>query len=984
MAVRSLPVARVAVAQAPARLVRPAQLSTRRAHRPARLASRQSLFYSSAGPALLRPAAVFSTRSGKSTSAPRSELQAPSPAAPAEASTSEAIPDDFEFVKELKGIKEFLMKSNGMRVLVLSDHSAPVGLFMVTYEVGSRYEAQGHTGATHLLEHLMFKGSRNFNKEKGTSVWTVLQNIGAQMNATTWLDRTNYYAVVPVEHLEKVVAVEADRMRHAFLRDEDRRPEMSVVRQEYDRGDNDPLQVLDKHVWAAAYMAHGYHHSTIGWRSDIENVSTERLREFYDTYYHPNNACCTVVGDVTPAAALALVAKHFKEHGPAPHPIPRPYTEEEKQTGPRHVVVKRVGQSGIVAQAFKTPPALDKSTHAIQVLAQVLGSGKTSRLYRALVDTGIATRLFVSCPPLRENGLFRTYAFVAPGRTHEEVQAAIAAEQARLVAEGVTEAELARAKAAVRAATAFARDGAFSVAGGLNEAIAVGGWEFYAEYEDKIAAVTREEVQAAARLVFDEDIMTTGFFVPVAPAPPQPAPPAASSSSAARAAAANGAAPAAARAPKRAGAGKGIAEQVAVTEPVPGARVFAMRTPVEGVVTIAGSILGGTQFSSASNVMLANLAGKLLEGGTARRSKLEVGALLEDRGASLSLGDDGGYRVAFSGRCLREDLPLVLELLAEQLREPAFPEAELETLRARTLSDLERSRLAPGARASIDLLRRLYPENHPTHSASIEEMVEATRATTAADLRAFHAASYGLGPLHLVAVGDVDSEEVSELVARHFGGWRASPLAVRHPEGARALRAPRAASFISIPDRPSCETLLAVPVGVDRAHADYLPLMVGAYALGGNFSSRLVQRVRDERGLTYSIRAGLEAADDGADAYLRVAASFAPANVLPGREAIEEEVRRWAREGITEEELRARVETLQGGYKVGLASTRGLAGAILANADRGRAVSYLDEYAGLLAALPLERVNEAIRARVDPDALLTVAAGAIREDGTPL
>ncbi len=236
----------------------------------------------------------------------------------------------FEYVQSSGGIEEYTMKSNDLSVLLMEDHSAPVATFMVTYHVGSRNEAVGHTGSTHLLEHMMFKGSRNFNKKRNTAIWTVLQNVGARINATTWLDRTNYFELLPSEHLETAIAIEADRMRNAFLRDEDRQPEMTVVRNEFERGENDPFDALDKNIWATAYQAHPYHHSTIGWRSDIENVSTERLREFYNTYYWPNNATVTIIGDFEKQEALKLIKKYFGKHKKSKHEIPEMYTTEPK------------------------------------------------------------------------------------------------------------------------------------------------------------------------------------------------------------------------------------------------------------------------------------------------------------------------------------------------------------------------------------------------------------------------------------------------------------------------------------------------------------------------------------------------------------------------------------------------------------------------------------------------------------------------------
>lgn len=335
------------------------------------------------------------------------------------------IKDAYEFVQSSGGIDEYTLKHNGMRVLLMEDHSAPVATFMVTYHVGSRNEAVGHTGSTHLLEHLMFKGSENFNKQNGKPIWTVLQDVGAQINATTWMDRTNYFELLPSDQLEKAMAIEADRMRRAFIADKDRQPEMTVVRNEFERGENSPYQALDKLVWATAYQAHPYHHSTIGWRSDIENVSTERLKEFYNTYYWPNNATVTLIGDFQVEEALRLVRKYFGPYTASPHDIPEVYTTEPDQEGPRHVEIRRSGEAGIVAIAHKSPAGLHEDTYALQVLSKILYGGKSSRFYKKIVDKGLATNVNIDDHPFKDNGLFVTYVFMTPGTDHSEIQSIV-------------------------------------------------------------------------------------------------------------------------------------------------------------------------------------------------------------------------------------------------------------------------------------------------------------------------------------------------------------------------------------------------------------------------------------------------------------------------------------------------------------------------------------------------------------------------------
>ena len=225
--------------------------------------------------------------------------------------TTAASPHRFDFVEEKGGIRELKHRGNGLQVLLLANRIAPVATFCVVYRVGSRHEAVGHTGATHLLEHMMFKGTEEFNRDRGTQIAATLESIGARFNATTWFDRTNYFETVPSDQIDLALRIEASRMRGSFIRDGDRIPEMTVVRNEFERGENSPFQVLYKESFAVAFREHPYHHPTIGWKSDIEGMSTARLKEFYDTFYHPDNATAILIGDFDEAEALASIDRQF-------------------------------------------------------------------------------------------------------------------------------------------------------------------------------------------------------------------------------------------------------------------------------------------------------------------------------------------------------------------------------------------------------------------------------------------------------------------------------------------------------------------------------------------------------------------------------------------------------------------------------------------------------------------------------------------------
>lgn len=906
------------------------------------------------------------------------ELEVTEEMATIETKETVTVETAFEFIKSSGGIDEYRCTLNDLSVLLMEDHSAPVVTFMVTYHVGSRNEAFGHTGSTHLLEHMMFKGSKNYNKEKGDSIWTVLQDIGAQINATTWMDRTNYFALLPSEHLGNAIAIEADRMRNLLLRDKDRQSEMTVVINEFERGENDPFDTLDKNIWATAYQAHPYHHSTIGWRSDIEGVSTERLREFYDTFYWPNNATVTIIGDFNKDDALQMVLDNYGAILKSPHEIPEMYTTEPEQEGARRFVIKRSGQMGIIGIAHKTPEGLHKDNYAIQILSRILGGGKSGRLYKKIVDKGLATRVSMWDFPFRDNGLFITYAFLTPGTKHEDVEKIILDEY-ELLKNGVTNKEVARARGQIRAEQAYSRDGSYSIASNLNEAIATGDWTYYTNYLENINKVTKADIERIVKTYLIENKSTTGYFIP-----------------------------------EIAGGGGGggtpetqkvhqpynyiseqeensaggvvsetkIADRIIEQTPIDGIRLLTMKTGVKDVVTITGSFLGGDQYSPQANMLIADLTAAMLDKGTKNKSKFEIADKLETVGASISFSS-GQYHVRFSAKCLKADIPLVLSLLAEQLREPAFNTEDLKTLKTRLVANLKRDKEDTGKQAGEAFLRKLYPKNHPNYAYKIDNRIKMVNDIMPASLKYYHKTFYGLGNMTIVAVGDVDSEAFNSEISKSFGGWKTSPLDKKEAT-LTANQVKAGTEYVTIKEKTSADIYIGLSIGIDRNHEDYYPLMVGTYILGGNFSARLMQTVRDEQGLTYSIQSWVGGIDNGNDGYWVTGGSFAPQMVDRGYKATIEQLAKWVESGITKAELTAKQSTITGSYKVGLATTSGLAGQILTNAERGRPNSYLDKFPELINALTVEQINNAIQKYIDKDRMFFIAAGSLDKDGKPL
>ena len=873
----------------------------------------------------------------------------------------------FEFVKESGGIKEYTMTSNGLRVLLKQDNTAPVATFMVTYEVGSRNEAIGYTGSTHLLEHLMFKGSRKFNTKKGNSVFQTLQSLGARMNATTWLDRTNYFAVLPSEHLETLIEIEADRMRNAYIKEEDRQSEMTVVRNEIERGQNSPSGVLDENIWATAYQAHPYHHSTIGWKEDIENVSIERLREFYDTFYWPNNATAIAIGDFTEKEALSMIKKHFGKIRKSTKPIPEVYTAEPKQEGIRTITLKRAGQQGIVGVAHKTPAATHPDAPAFMVLSSILSSGKNSRFYKNITDKGLTTSVYIWDSLFRDPGLFTVYANLSPDVDHKTVEKAVVDEYEKIKKDGVSDEEVKNAQTQLIASMKFRQDGSYAIASGLNEAIASGDWTLYTTYDEKIGTVTKEDVQRIVKEYFKEDLSTIGYFIPLG---------------------------AGGQNKKLATSAKDLekmklkhfseeeellSSKVVDSEPVEGIRLLTLKRG-SGVVTLTGSMLGGDIYASG-NARTADMVAAMLDQGTTNMTKFEISAKLESAGARLGFFN-GQARVGFSGKFLSEDTKMVFDLLADQLKNPLFAEEDLNKVKKRQVANYKRSKESTRGNATNNMLKAFYGTGHQNSPTDPDKAIEEIKKITPKNLKDFHLKNYGAGTMVIVAVGDVDHNSLEGLIKEGFGGWKKSPLKEKKETGTANKASDKV--YVTMQDKTSTDFLVGTALGIDRYHPDYLPLYVATHTLGGNFSARLMQTVRVKEGLTYGINSSMRGFGNGNDGYWMVGGTFSPKLLSKGESSTLREIKKWAEEGITQKELDITKSTLTGGFQVGFDSTGGLAGGILDAIIVHGDLTYLDSYPERIKAITLDEANTAISKYIFFDDLYQVAAGTIDEDGNPI
>ncbi len=404
-------------------------------------------------------------------------------------------------------------------------------------------------------------------------------------------------------------------------------------------------------------------------------------------------------------------------------------------------------------------------------------------------------------------------------------------------------------------------------------------------------------------------------------------------------------------------------------------RLYVLSVPVEQVVTLRGSLRTWPDFATGET-LVQRLTVAMLDRGTRHRDRFELAQLLEDRGAHLSFTSKGS-RIEFAGRLLRRHLADVLPLLAEQLREPRFDPDEFEKARLHVQAQLQQQLEQTSTRARIALSQRLYPPAHPNYRRDPEAELERLATLTLEEVQAYHTAHFGANELILVLVGNVQPEAAEPLVRAAFADWPSHQATPRFV--AQAAPKPPERVLIHVPDRQNLDVLMGHAVALQRQHPDYLPLYVGTYILGGNFSARLMATVRDEQGLTYGIHAALEGISTEHDGHFEIEVTLSQDRLEQGLKATLEQVRRFVDEGVTEEELAEKKDTLTGLFQTGLSTTSGLATALLINIERGFGPGYLDRYPEEIRAVTRQQVNDAVQRYLNPETLHTVVAGSVVE-----
>ncbi len=874
-------------------------------------------------------------------------------------------------VTEIEGISEYHL-DNGVRILLFPDASKEVVTVNMTVFVGSRHEGYGEAGMAHLLEHMLFKGTPDH-----PNVPKVLQDRGARFNGTTWMDRTNYYETLPAtgDNLEFAIRLEADRLVNSNVRGEDLESEMTVVRNEFERGENSPTRVLMQRMQAAAYEWHNYGRSTIGNRSDIERVPIVNLRKFYKKFYRPDNVMVIVAGKFDPENALQHIQTYFGALKTPDEPIDDTYTVEPPQDGERTVVLRRVGEVQLVGAAYHIPASSHADFAAAKALVYVLGDEPSGRLYRQMVETEIATNVYSLSYAFAEPGLFMALAEVPESTPIEQARSKLIELMERsFVDSPVTEQEVERAKQQILKQRELEAAESDRLAVRLSDWAAQGDWRLYFLYRDSIEKLSRDQVQAAAEKYFVRNNRTVGLFIPSEESERVQIP----------------------EAPDLVALLKDYKGREAIAA---GEQFDPSPLVIEGR-TERGKLLSGMQYALLPKKTRGSTVSLMmtLRFGTGETLKDKVGAvellgLLMSRGtdkldyqqlqdelirlrAELSMNSTIGL-LQTSIKTKREFLPEVIDLLGDILRRPRLDSNELEVIRRQVVTQLQQSSTETQPLAIRHVRKTLAPYGRDDirYVQTIDEEIEMYEGVKIEELRELHANYLSNQAGEISVVGDFDADEVKALLKSQLDNWKTSQPYVRvdrnaHPEIEGEIES------IETPDKANAFLFSQQQYAMTDDDPSYASLVLGNFILGGGaLSSRLGDRVRQQEGLSYGVRSSVSPRTKDKRVDLTIYAITNPQNKDRLLEVIREEIDRLIDEGVTEDELRRAKESYLQAARVRRTGDSPLAGELLGTIFNERTMQYHADHEKRIGEATVASVNQAIRSYIDPEKLVTAVAG---------
>ncbi len=871
-------------------------------------------------------------------------------------------------VHTVEGITEYRLP-NGLQVLLAPDDSKPTTTVNLTYRVGSRHENYGETGMAHLLEHLLFKGTPSNPK-----VWAEFSKRGLNANGSTWLDRTNYFASFTAneDNLRWFLSWHADAMVNSFIARKDLDTEMTVVRNEMEMGENNPGRVLFEKTAATMYQWHNYGKSTIGARTDVENVDIARLQAFYRMYYQPDNATLIVSGKFDVAKVMAWVMQDF---GKLPKPkrvLPTLYTLDPVQDGDRSITLRRQGGVPLIYSAYHVMPGAHPDSAALQVLERVMAEAPAGRLHKRLVETGKASAVFAFGVQLVDPGFLLFGTQLAPGQSAEAARQEMVATLEGVAANPITAEELERARARWLTDWSQQFSNPETVGVALSETVALGDWRLYFLQRDRVKAVTLADVNRVATERLLRDNRTLAIYEPTEKPVRAPAPQVVDAATQLKdfkpvttlaAVEAFEATPA------------NIVKRTRTAEPAPGLKLALLAKGSRGDMVEATMALHmGDEPSLRGTEAAADLMIGLLDKGTARLDRQQ----LQDRLTALKA------EVGFSGNATKvnvritttkANLPEVVSLVGEMLRQPTFPDSVLNELRQAQLTNIEAMRKEPGAILgdALERHRSPYPRGDVRHVRGFDEQVEDLKRVSVAEVRSFHQRFLGAAQAEFAAVGAMDDAAVEAAVAKALAGWRAPQAVQRVPDP--LVNVPPVRLVFETPDKQNAVMSASLALPIKDLSPDQAALMVADFAFGSGGNSRLWKRIREGEGLSYGVGSRITWNSLEANSRWSAGAIYAPGNRAKVEAAFQEELARSVKDGFTASEVEQARNGLLNFRRLGRAQDGNLAGGLANNLYLNRSYAVSETVDKAIAAVTAEQASAAWRKYIQPAQLVLGVAG---------
>ncbi|OXG06218.1 zinc protease [Flavobacterium araucananum] len=877
-----------------------------------------------------------------------------------------------KYIKNIEGVKEYSL-NNGLKVLLIPDASQSNMIVNIVYNVGSRNEGYGEKGMAHLLEHMLFKSTKNLGDIK-----KMLSDKGGNANGTTWLDRTNYYEIFPSndENLKWSIQMEADRMVNSTILQTDLDKEFSVVRNEFEIGENNPDAVLQERILSAAYLWHNYGRSTIGSKEDIERVRANTLRVFYEKYYQPDNSTLIIAGKFDEQKALQYVGQYF---GAIPKPkrvLDKTYTIEPAQDGEKYVELNRAGDSKNVGAVYHTAAYADKDYAAIDALGEILTADPSGYLYKTLVETQKASSIYFWQPTTRDASYIYFGVAVPNDKDVKATKDIVRTELDKIGSTKYTDEDVSRAKAKIIKQIESVKNNTVSFAINLTEIIGAGDYRLGFLYRDAIEKLTKEDIQRVAEKYFRSNNRTVGVFIPskdeqrVKPAEYTDEQLLAFTKEYKGKALEKEAAPFEASI-------KNLKQNFVEGKLSNGAKYGLIKKEIKG-----GKVQASFKFQVSNEKDLkgktnaGGILAQLLKTGTKTKTKEQI----QDRLDQLKSSIDFNYSrqtLSVNVSTYKENFKEVMAILGDLLVNATFPENELTKTISEYNTYLEANLNDPQSVAFTEINRQTtkYPKESIFYTLTIQEQIDAFKKIKQAEIVDFYSNILGGNNGVGTVVGDLDAKSTGEILENTFGKWNSkSKYELALPT---YFESEKSDKDLITPDKENAVALGRISFKMDRKSPDYPAFVMANEILGsgGFLSARIPMRLREKEGISYGAGSFIDVPITSDVAFWSYYAFLNPTKKKAVETAAKEEIAKALKDGFTADELKSNLVSWQNERKTRLGTDDTLMSLTNTYLQYGIPLEDYDTLESKVKTLKVEEVNAVLRKYLSLEKMTSIYAG---------